>query len=71
MIRSMKTQGQALSIAAHLMQGGTTAFMCRTDAQGEDMWARIEAILTPYGSASQLKKWKKNFACEVLEDKKC
>ena len=66
MIRSMKTQGQALSIAAHVMQGGTTVFMCRTDAQGEDMWERIEAILAPYGSANQLKKWKKNFVYEVL-----
>ena len=66
MIRSVKTQCQALSIAAHIMQGGTTAFMCRTHAQGEDMWMRIEAILTPYGSVSQLKKWKKKFVYEVV-----
>ena len=69
MIRSMKTQGQALSIAAHVMQGGTTVFMCGTVEQGEDMWARIELILTPYGSVSQLKKWKKKFEYEVLVDK--
>jgi hypothetical protein len=64
----MKTQGQALSIAAHIMQGGTTVFMCRTAAQGEDMWIRTEAILTPfaYGNANQLKKRKKNFAFEVI-----
>ena len=65
MIKAAKTQGQALSIAAHLMQGGTTVFMCGTAAQGEDMRARVEAILTSYGSAGQLKKWKKQFAYEV------
>ena len=62
-----KTQAQALSIAAHLMYGGSTIFMCGTTKQGEDMWMRIETVLTPYGTMKQLKQWRKNFAYEVTK----
>lgn len=62
-----KTQAQALSIAAHLIQGGSTVFTCGTIKQGEDMWIRVEAILTPYGTVKQLKQWRKNFAYEATK----
>ena len=62
-----KTQAQVLSIAAHLMQGGSTVLMCGTTKQGEDMWTRVEVVLTPYGTVKQLKQWRKNFPYEVVK----
>ena len=66
----LKTQAQALSIAAHLMQGGTTVFICSTSEQGDHVWWLVEGVLTPYMSRKQLLRCKARYSFEVTKAQK-